>query len=167
MSKYTKKLGDDKTYKRPKVTYTEKLSADEIAEKLQGYEKVDDISEVPLNKHLRYFIKNKDGTQTYRSGGFLQHKENADKYVRLTNYKNSWSVQVNDAIFFKKMSHKDEIDALHKQYQKKLAEKDLIITKLKKYIKLRLSTEEPNKMLKSTGQKKASKSTKTTKKYTK
>ena len=43
MSKYVNKLGTDKSYKRPNATYQEKLSADEISEKLQGYEKVDDI----------------------------------------------------------------------------------------------------------------------------
>lgn len=147
MSKYVKKLGSDKSYKRPKITYTEKLTNDEIAEKLQGYEKVDDITEVPLNTHMRYFKKESDGTQSFKTGGFLLDKQNADKYVRLGNGKNSWSVQVKTATFFKKMSHKDEISAIHKQYQKKLDEKDQIITKLKKYIQIKLKDTDINKIV--------------------
>ena len=137
MSKSVKKLGTDKSYKRPKVTYQEQLTAEEIAEKLQGYERVDDISEVPLNTHIRYFKTEKDGTQTFRTGGFLFNKQNADKYIMLTNVKNVWSVQVKNTVFFKKMSHKEEITAIHNLYKKKLAEKDAIIKKLKKYIKVK------------------------------
>lgn len=135
MSKYVKKLGADKTYKRPVTTYQENLSADEIADKLQGYEKVDEIADVPLNTHMRYFAKQPDGTQVFRTGGFLHNKQNAETYVMLTNGKTIWSVQVKDAIFFKKMSQKEEIDTLHAMYKKKLAEKDDTIDKLKKYIK--------------------------------
>ena len=135
MSKNSKKIGADKSYKRPKVTHTEKLTADEIAEKLQGYEKVDDIAEVPLNTHLRYFTKEKDGTQLFRSGGFLKNKTNAEKYVYLTNGKIDWVVQTATATFFSKMSQKEEIAAIHRQYQKKLEEKDRVINLLRKYIK--------------------------------
>ena len=135
MSKSVKKLGADKSYKRPKVTYQEQLTADEIAEKLQGYEKVDDISEVPLNTHLRYFKTEKDGTQTFRTGGFLQNKTNASTYVMLSNGKSVWSVQVKNTVFFRKLTHKEEITAIHNLYKKKLKEKDAIINKLKQYIK--------------------------------
>lgn len=135
MSKYAKKLGTDKGYKRPKVTYQEQLSADEIAEKLQGYQRVDDISEVPLNTHVRYFTVQQDGTQVFRTGGFLHNKNNADVYVMLNNGKNIWSVQVKNAVFFRKMSHQEEIEAIHSLYKKKLEEKDNLIKKLKKYIK--------------------------------
>jgi len=138
MSKYTKKLGSDKSYKRPKTTYQEQLSAEEIAEKMQGYEQVDDIAEVPVNTHLRYFTIMPDGTQVFRTGGFLQNKQQAETYVMLFNGKNTWSVQVKNTVFFKKMSHKDEITALHEYYKKQLNEKDAIIKKLKTYIKKKI-----------------------------
>lgn len=140
MSKYVKKLGSDPSYKRPKTTYQEKLSLDDISEKLQGYEQVHDIAEVPLNTHIRYFVKQKDGTQTFRTGGFLSNKQNADKFVMLSNGKQGWSVQVKGTVFFKKMSQKDEIAAIHAQYKKKLDEKDEVIAKLKKYIKTKINT---------------------------
>lgn len=135
MSKYVKKIGTDKTYKKPKITYQDKLTADEIADKLQGYEKVDDISEVPLNTHIRYFDTLPDGTQKFRTGGFLYNKQNPEQYVLLSNGKVTWPVQVNKTIFFRKMSHKDEISSIHALYKKKLQEKDSVIEKLKKYIK--------------------------------
>lgn len=146
MSKGVKKLGADKSYKRPKVTYQEQLTADEIAEKLQGYERVEDISEVPINTHLRYFKTDKDGTQKFCSGGFLSDKKDAETYVYLTNGKQSWPVQMADSpVFFRKLSHKEEIAALHNLYKKKLQEKDAVIKKLKKYIKLKKSSSKSNK----------------------
>ncbi len=138
MSKYVKKLGSDKSYQRPKTTYQEKLSAEEIESKLEGYQKVENIAEVPLNTHIRYFTINPDGTQVFRTGGFLHNKQNADTYIMLSNGKNSWSVQVNNSIFFRKLSQKDEIDAIHASYKQKLEEKDRTIEKLKRYIKLKI-----------------------------
>jgi hypothetical protein len=144
MSKYVKKLGSDRTYKRPKKTYQDQLSADEITKKLQGYEKVDNMAEVPLNTHIRYFKIEPDGTQVFRTGGFLYNKRNPEEYIMLSNGKNTWSVQVKDTVFFKKMSQKDEIEAIHIMYKKKLAEKDLAIDKLKKYIRSKISKNDPN-----------------------
>lgn len=145
MSKYVKKLGSDSSYKRPKKTLQEQLSADEITEKLQGYTKVDDISEVPLNTHIRYFTKDDNGNKVFRLGGFLHKKNNADTYVMLSNGKSVWSVQIKNTIFYKKLSHKEEIDALTDLYEKKLEEKDQVIKKLKDYIKLKIKKPEIQK----------------------
>lgn len=145
MSKFVKKLGTDTSYKRPKVTYQEALTADEIADKLQGYEKVDDISEVPLNTHIRYFVKRKDGGQDFRTGGFLYNKQNPDRYIMLSNGKNIWSVQVKGTTFFRKLSQKEEIDAIRAKYENKLAEKDKIIKSLKKYIKSKIDIPKKSK----------------------
>ena len=138
MSKYTKKIGSDKSYVRPKITYQEKLTEDEISDKLQGYAKVDNIADVPINTHLRYISTQPDGSQVFRTGGFLQNKQNADIYVMLQNGKVSWSVQTADTVFFRKMSQKEEISAIREQYEKKLLEKDQIIDKLKTYIKAKI-----------------------------
>lgn len=147
MSKKLKKLGSDQSYKRPRNTYQEKLSAAEIAEKLEGYVKVDDIMEVPLNTHLRYFRTLPDGSQEFRLGGFLFRKDADGVYVMLSNGKNIWSVQTDGTVFYRKMSHKEEIDALHVMYKTKLKEKDEIIKKLKRYIKnkIELKTDKKSK----------------------
>jgi len=134
-TKYTKKIGSDPSYKRPKKTMQEQLTAEEIEERLQGYERVDDINEVAINTHLRYFETTDDGTQLFRMGGFLQNKRNAETYVYLTNGKVSWPVQTHKAIFFRKLSHQEEIDAIHRHYKKKLQEKDEQLAKFKQFIK--------------------------------
>ena len=135
MSKAVKKLGTENNYKRPKVTYQEKLSKNEIKEKLEGYIKVDDLSEVPIDTHIRYFVTEDDGTKVFRMGGFLLSKNDPDKYIVLTNRKSKWSVQTKNTIFYKKMSHTEEIEKLHREYKKKIQKQEETIKKLKLYIK--------------------------------
>ena len=79
---------------------------------------------------MRYFIIDKDGNKVFRTGGMLQNKDNADTYVILSNGKLSWSVQIENAIFFKKLTHNDELNIIHEMYKKKLDEKDAIIAEL-------------------------------------
>jgi hypothetical protein len=133
MSSFKKRLGADESYQRPKKTFQEQLTAEEIEEKLQSYVKVDDISEVPLNTHIRYFSKNDRGEYVYRSGGFL-HRKNDERYVILTNGKASWSVQVANTIFYRKLSQVEEMDALKESFQKELLKHKTLIKKLKKKI---------------------------------
>lgn len=130
MPQYPKRLGTDKSYDRPKYTYQEQLDADDIAKLLEGYQKVEDISNIPINTHIRYFTNSKNGDHTFRTGGFLHNKENCDKYIILSNGKYSWSVQTKKSIFFKKMTHSEEIESIHRLYHKKLKKKDKIIRNL-------------------------------------
>lgn len=109
------------TYIRPKETYTDKLDEDDIASKLLDYIKVDNIAEVKLNTHIRYFsleANKKNGTITrkFRLGGFLSNKNNADKYVILSNGRKTWSVQVEKSVFYRKMS----IDEIKEEYEEDL-----------------------------------------------
>ena len=53
------RLGND-DYKRPRKTLTDKLSPEEIKNKLEDYIEVEEISKVPLNSHLRYFTEKYD-----------------------------------------------------------------------------------------------------------
>ena len=103
----------------------------EIADKLRGYVKVDDIADVPLNTHIRYFIKQKDGSWAFRTGGFLHDKQNPQVYVILNNGNNQWSVQVKDIVFFKKMSQTEEIEALRIMYESELGKKNRMIDTLR------------------------------------
>lgn len=137
MSKFSKKIGSDANYKRPDVTYQEKLTNEEIADKMKGYVKVDDVSDVPLNTHIRYFTIGENGEKKFRSGGFLKIKTDPDRYVILTNGKVDWPVQISESILFRKLSHNEEIDALHTYYKKKLEERDNLIQKLKKFIEVK------------------------------
>ena len=101
--KITKRLSRDTSYQRPKKTYQDKLTPEEIEEKLEEYVKVDDISKVSLNSHIRYFSLNaKTGKKEFRLGGFLTNRDQPDKFVILSNGSISWSVQEKQQYFLKK-----------------------------------------------------------------
>jgi len=137
--KITKRLTRDGNYNRPKTTYQEKLTPEDIEEKLEEYIKVDDISKVTLNSHVRYFTYNpKSKKKEFRLGGFLTRKDEPEKYVILSNGNFSWSVQTKDTLFFKKMTIKE----LKKDYESELdklrQENDTLknaVKKLKAHIK--------------------------------
>jgi hypothetical protein len=101
----TKRLSRDTTYKKKQGSYQENLSPKEIKEKLQEYKQVNNIMDVALNTHLRYFTVNKNtGEKQFRLGGFLSKIDPDGKYVILNNKSLSWSVQIKTSIFFQKMS---------------------------------------------------------------
>lgn len=146
----TVRISNDNNYQRPKHTMQERLTEAEINEKLEDYVEVEDIHKVPLNSHIRYFTivtdpKTGQKKRLFRMGGSLTNKEHADKFVILSNGKISWSVQVNTATFYKKMTV-DEIKEGHNlivaQYKDKIKEQKKVISKLKDKI------EELEKMLK-------------------
>jgi hypothetical protein len=115
----------DSDYKRPQLTYTDKLSKKEIESLLLDYEKVDDLSAVPSGTHIRYF-EDKDGELKFRVGGTLTIKTGLPDYCILTNNKVSWSVQAKKCIFFRRISIKD----IKEEYEEKLLEKDKSINEL-------------------------------------
>ena len=121
------RLGDkNDKYIRPKKTVQDKLTPNQIKDLLNDYVEVADVNSIPLNTHVRYFSKQKDGRKVFRIGGYLINNKEADKYIVLTNRKNNWSVNTKKSIFFKKIStdeltevHNDEVGEL-KQLIKKL-----------------------------------------------
>ena len=121
------------TYQR---SYQDTMTAKQIAQKLEGYVEVEDISKVSLNTHLRYFslIQDKQTgkvNKKFRIGGFLKVKEQAEKYVILTNNTNSWSVNTKKSIFYRKL----KIEEVKDYYEKKLKEYKKQIKSLKKELK--------------------------------
>lgn len=139
--KITKRLSRDTGYNRAKKTYQEKLSPDDIEAKLEEYIKVDDISKVPLNAHVRYFTYNpKTKKKEFRLGGFLNRKDDPDKYVVLSNGNLSWSVQTQDTLFFKKMSIKELKEEYEEQIEK-LTDENAKLKKYAKKLKAQLKTQ--------------------------
>ena len=122
-------------YKRPKRTQQDKMSPDDIKKALENYIQVDEISQVPLKSHLRYFTVNlTTGKKLFRLGGFLSNKDNSDKYVVLSNGKITWSVDTTKSVFFKKMS----LDEVREEYEdeiKKLRKDNKALKKALKQIK--------------------------------
>ena len=130
--------------KKTTKSYQDKLSPDEIKSKLEEYSQVDDIKDVSLNSHLRYFtINTKTGKKQFRLGGFLTKIDN--EYVVLSNGNLSWSVQIKSSVFFKKMNFsdlKDElIQKISSKYEKKiskLTEENIILKDTLKQVKKQL-----------------------------
>jgi hypothetical protein len=134
-SKYTKRLGQEKDYNRPLITPQQQLTKEDIAQKLRGYKNVKNIVDVPIDTHIRYIRVNPNtGEQEFRTGGFLHRKDNADKYVILSNGSLTWTVQVANTIFFRKMSHEEEITEIEEYYKNEIKILKKEIKKLKKII---------------------------------
>jgi hypothetical protein len=115
MSKQTIPLSSSKISKQ-KITYQSKLTDADIEEKLKLYKKIDSVEEIPklpLNTHIRYFSVTKDPSgkkiKQFRLGGFLDNKDNYDKYIILTNKSVSWSVNTQTSILYRKFKD-EEID---------------------------------------------------------
>ena len=114
-----------------KKTFTENLTKEEINEKLEDYKVVDDISKVPLDTHLRYFVK-KNNEMLFRMGGNLKRNLDLPNFVVLKNALGAeWTVQVKDTIFYKKMSIKE----IKEEYDGIISELHDKIKKLKAKIK--------------------------------
>lgn len=140
------RLGND-DYKRPKKTMQDKLnsSKEDIKSKLEDYVEVEDIGEVPLNTHLRYWTekideKTKKKTKVFRLGGFLSNKNNYETYVVLSNTpitgvinnsQKTWSVNTKKSIFYRKLT----LNEIKEDYKDEVEELNDEIDKLKKEIK--------------------------------
>ena len=113
----TKRLNNNNSNK----SYQDSLSPAEIKKKLEEYQQVDDIDDVKIGTHLRYFTFNPStGKKQFRLGGFLS-KTDKD-YIVMNNGEFSWSVQKDKTVFFKKLSFgelKDElVEKISKKYEK-------------------------------------------------
>ena len=140
----TKRLSRDTNYKKTNKSYQDNLSPDEIKKKLEEYKQVDNIDEVNLNSHLRYFSFNpKTGKKQFRLGGFLTKIDK--EYVILSNGSLSWSVQKKNSVFFVKMNFADLknelIEKISKKFEKKiekLSEENQLLKETLKKVKKQL-----------------------------
>jgi len=138
----------ESNYSRPESTYTDILNqaidnhgfnAPCIKAKLENYEKVENIENIPIGKHIRYFIWcNNENKLKFRTGGFI--KLIFPEYLILTNNKNSWTVQRNikcvknnhsyETLFFKLLSSSQLKD---KELLKKKNQINILKKKLEEY----------------------------------
>jgi hypothetical protein len=120
-------------YNRPPTTYQEGLTPEQVKEKLQDHERVEDISTIPLHTDLRYFAYKKDPTtgtteRLFRVGGKLINKDNHNKYVVLSNGKQSWSVNTETSVFFRRLT----VEEVHEKYAQKIEKLQATIRHLQK-----------------------------------
>ena len=82
-------------YIRPEGgTYQDSIqNKKDMLEKLNDYERIDSIEDVPLKTHVRYVTLSKDTPrkQVFRLGGILEAIHS--KYIQLSNGTYKWSVQ--------------------------------------------------------------------------
>ena len=120
-----------KGYDRPKSTFTDNLTKEDVEKKLEDYQKVDDITQIPIGTNLRYFTK-KDDELVFRMGGNLKTNTGLPKFVILKNAVGvEWSVQVENTIFYKKMT----IQEIKDEYEEIIKELNGKIKKLKEKVK--------------------------------
>lgn len=115
----------DDNYKRPILTYTDKLSKKQIKELLYDYDEIKDIDElkdVQIGTHIRYFEK-KNNELKFRTGGILTVNTGLPKYIVLNNGRLSWSVQVESCIFFRRIT----LRQIREEYDKVLTNNNMII----------------------------------------
>ena len=156
---------------KPKTTiqksYQDTMTAKQISQKLEGYVEVIDISKVATNTHLRYFSLRKDSQtgkveKKFRIGGFLKKKDQADKYVILTNNTASWSVDTKKSIFYRKMKNTEVAQAYEKKMKDMKKENKKLKKELeklqKKYDKLKESTGDKSRSRKTSKKKKKKRS---------
>ena len=120
-------------YDRPDVTYTDKLSKVQIQDLLVDYEQIKnntELQDIPPGTHLRYF-QMIDSKLKFRTGGILTVKSGLPSYIILSSGKVSWSVQVSDCIFFRRIT----IKQLKTEFNKLLEEKERDIKSLQNLIK--------------------------------
>jgi len=119
-------------YERPKHTIQDKMNDNEIEEKLADYLEVEDINKVPIGTHIRYYtlVPNDKGEikKAFRLGGQLHNKDNADKYIILSNGKITWTVQTETSILYRKMT----IDEIKDDYENFIKDLEDEVAQLKK-----------------------------------
>ena len=131
-------------YDRPELTYTDKLSKIQIQDLLVDYEQVknvDELSAIQPGTHLRYF-QMVDSKLKFRTGGILTVKTGLPAYVILSSGKVSWSVQVLECIFFKRIT----IKQVKTEYNKLLEEKQRDVISLTNLV--RTQADEINRLKK-------------------
>jgi hypothetical protein len=138
----TKRLSRDTNYKPSGNTYTQQLSEADIKKKLEDYIRVkkEDVSSIPLNTHIRYFsINPKTGEKQFRMGGMLTKHDPNNQYIVCSNGTLSWSVQIANSIFYKKMSNNEYKEHIQTEVQDSVQDQLEILIKenreLKKVLK--------------------------------
>ena len=91
---------------------------------------VDELNNIQPGTHLRYF-QMVNSKLKFRTGGILTVKSGLPAYIILSSGKVSWSVQVSDCIFFRRITIKE----VKLEYIKILEDKQREIDSLKNLIK--------------------------------
>ena len=105
----TKKIART-NYQRPKQTYQENLTKQEIKEQLKDYKECNDITMLSIGCHVRYFSMDpQTKKKLFRLGGTINKIDPEYRFIILTNGTVSWSVQISNTTFWKNQREQSSI----------------------------------------------------------
>lgn len=111
------------TYQRPAQTYQDNLTKQQIKEQLKDYKECTDITGLSVGCHVRYFsLDPKTKKKLFRLGGSVNKIDPEYRFIILSNGTVSWSVQIANTTFWKKLTeleYKEELKAELKEEIKK------------------------------------------------
>lgn len=122
-------------YIRPAKTHQQLLTKQDIKDKLKDYIKVNNIINIPIGTHIRYFTIKDNKEQVFRLGGILSRIDTNARYIMLTNGKLTWSVQIEKSTFFKKMSDEELKNEIKEEIKKELLTETNINNDENEYLK--------------------------------
>ena len=129
----------DSDYNKTGPSFTDTLTEQQIAEKLEDYVEVADISTVPLGTHMRYFVR-PNGQLKFRLGGSLIKINRELGYVVLSANAKTWSVQIPGTTFFRRLGVtdvKNHLEGIIRGLEERIHELESENSQLKKIIKLK------------------------------
>ena len=116
----TKKIART-NYERPIKTYQDNLTIQQIKEQLKDYKEVDDITMLSIGCHVRYFSPDtKSNKKLFRLGGTINKIDPEYRFIILTNGTISWSVQIKDTKFWKKLTESEYKEELKEEIRKEI-----------------------------------------------
>ena len=128
------------------------LTQDDINLLLEEYTEIENINELIIGQHIRYYIIKKDNKgnehKLFRMGGNIIKIDIDKKYVVLSNKRITWSVQLDNTIIYKKMTSQDIKEFYENELDNKEIEIDKYKTSINKLKKLLKETLEDNEKLK-------------------
>jgi hypothetical protein len=121
MSSKNKNKYYNANYNKPAKTYQETLTKEDIKEQLKNYKVVDDINVIPIGTHLRYILYDpKTKESKFRLGGTLSKFGDNREYIMMTNGTLTWSVQLKNTTFYRKLSENEIKNEMKKELQKEI-----------------------------------------------
>ena len=116
----TKKIART-NYQRPAQTYQENLTKQQIKEQLKDYKEVDDITKLCVGCHVRYFSTDpKTKKKLFRLGGAINKIDPEYRFIILTNGTVSWSVQIANTSFWKKLTESEYKEEIKEELRKEI-----------------------------------------------
>jgi hypothetical protein len=116
----TKKIART-NYQRPAQTYQDNLTKQQIKEQLKDYKECNDITMLSVGSHIRYFSTDlKTKKKLFRLGGSVNKIDPEYRFIILTNGTISWSVQIANTTFWKKLTESEYKEELKEELRKEI-----------------------------------------------